>query len=238
MPKRSCPQPSLDELFSDSDADTDVKPHIRTIEHETGTLSAPASPPTTPRKKGKTSAKKSVKSEDSDEPMTPSGKTASSPSVQAELIADAYLQTTKKRWTAEEDALLLRMMEEAINETIWDKVKAEGSLVHRSSYGVKYHAAVSILIRLIWVDDVADAMCFAVIGMCPPAVLLGQKSVCALLTPAAATGFWKAGPWLNLEEGLMYRDLGALPLPPWTAAVSVLEELPLGLDQSPGSIIE
>jgi hypothetical protein len=35
------------------------------------------------------------------------------------------------------------MMEDVINQHLWDRVKAEGSLVHRTGYGCKYHALVS-----------------------------------------------------------------------------------------------
>lgn len=143
MPKRPVPQPNLDELFSDDEPHADVKPQIPGEHQEVNDAST--SPPTTPRKKAKGSAKTPVKREDSDEPVTPSGKGVCSFDIARELVADAPPQSTKKRWTAEEDALLLSMMEEAINEAIWDKVKAEGSLVHRTSCGVKYHAGVSIL---------------------------------------------------------------------------------------------
>jgi hypothetical protein len=58
------------------------------------------------------------------------------PAVQKVLIV--------KRWIAEEDAIVIGMMEKLIKEGIWQMVKTDGRLVSRTSYGVQYHALMLV----------------------------------------------------------------------------------------------
>lgn len=47
-----------------------------------------------------------------------------------------------QRWSPDEDTILINLLEQVIKKDLWAAVKAEGSLVHRTNYGVQYHAMV------------------------------------------------------------------------------------------------
>lgn len=49
-----------------------------------------------------------------------------------------------QRWTPEEDAILVDLLEKVIKEHIWSVVKVDGRLVSRTSYGVQYHALMLV----------------------------------------------------------------------------------------------
>lgn len=53
----------------------------------------------------------------------------------------------------EEDTILVEIMADWIKSNLWPLIKADGRLVHRTSYGVQYHAKVRIHFLL---DDLAD----------------------------------------------------------------------------------
>ncbi|KAK1921415.1 hypothetical protein DB88DRAFT_513444 [Papiliotrema laurentii] len=46
----------------------------------------------------------------------------------------------KTPWNAEEDAILVAILNDLIKSAIWPLIKADGRLVHRGSSGVQYHA--------------------------------------------------------------------------------------------------
>lgn len=51
--------------------------------------------------------------------------------------------TDDKTWSADEDAVLVAMMQDLIQKNIWFMAKTDERLASRGSYGVQYHAKVT-----------------------------------------------------------------------------------------------
>ena len=74
-----------------------------------------------------------------------------SETVENIVITKKYLHSLAdgiQAWKAEEDALLITMLHDLIKTHLWPMIKADGRLVHRTSYGAQYHARVSPSTRL------------------------------------------------------------------------------------------
>ncbi|ORX34897.1 hypothetical protein BD324DRAFT_682825 [Kockovaella imperatae] len=53
-------------------------------------------------------------------------------------------KSTKMAWTTEEEDILQGILDGVLKSHLWDEVKKDGRLVHRTSYGVQYHAKMML----------------------------------------------------------------------------------------------
>ncbi|RXK40707.1 hypothetical protein M231_01959 [Tremella mesenterica] len=112
--------------IQDSDSESDAKPSPSIYEPDEPEYEPEPEPERKPKAEHDQEKKPKLKSE-------PDQVGGSTPKKRR------YLKP-KIPWSPEEDAILSELLEEVIKTYIWPKVREDGRLTHRSSYGCQYHA--------------------------------------------------------------------------------------------------